>query len=151
MFSLVKPAHQLLRPAVFILPHQVKNMDNPIRLHAVMQLFKQTQQSLVNQVVNGAGKQNLVKLVRGKGTSAQVCRHEMHVRSIMKAPSCRFDRNGVDIHSMVVELAKSIGDMPVGTTEIEQFARWMKFREVKLSFEFHRTKHRLNRIPDNRN
>ena len=97
-----------------------------------------------------ASKENLVELVRGKGTSAQVCRDEMHVRSITKAPSCRFDRNGVDIHTMVIEPGKDIGDMPVCTAEIKQLARWTEFREVKLSLELRRSQNALDEIPKDR-
>src|SRR5208283_1895308 len=97
-----------------------------------------------------ASKENLVKLVRGKGTSAQVCRDEMHVRSITKALSCCFDRNGVDIHTMVIEPRKGIGDMPVCTTEIKEFARWMELREVKRSLESRRSQNALDEIPKNR-
>ena len=37
--------------------------------------------------------------------------------------------------------------MPVCTTEIKQFARWMEFREVKLSLEFRRSQNALDEIP----
>ena len=122
-------------------------MDNSVRLQAVMQFLEQAQQSLVIEVMDGASKEDLVKLVRGKGTSAQVCRDEMHVRSIMKASSCCLDRNGVDIHTMVIELAKGIRDMPVCTAEIKQLAGWVEFREVKLSLESRRPQNALDEIP----
>ena len=105
--------HELLGPAVLSLPHQVKNMDNPVSFHAVMQFLQQVQQSLVIQVVDGAGEKNLVKFVCGERTSAQICRDEMHVWSIAITLLCCFDRNGVNVHTVVIEPSKGIGDMPV--------------------------------------
>ena len=56
-----------------------------------------------------------------------------------------------NVHTVVIEPSKGIGNMPVCATEIKQFARGMEFREVKLSFEFHRAKHNLNGFLENRN
>src|SRR5450759_466583 len=151
VFSLIKPAHEFLGPAVLFLSDQVKDMDDPVGFRAVVQFPEQALQFLVVQVMDGTSKKNLVEFARSKRTIAEIGRDEMHIRSIAKATLCCFDRDGVDVHAIVVELGKRICDMTVRAAEIKEPRRRMELGKVELSFEFIGAQDNLYEIPNQRN
>ena len=83
-----------------------------------------------------------------KGASSEVGRKEVHVRPVMEALPGGLDGHGVRVDSKILELAERIAQMAVCTTEVEQPARWMELRAIKLALEFGSSEHVLDQRPE---